>query len=60
MSGQNAENYELHDIAADPYEKTDLKGEKPEMVQELLQMIEDWKKTLPAGPAGEVFSKERE
>ncbi len=60
VSSRNAENYELHDIAMDPYEKTDLKNDKPEVVQELLQMIEAWKETLPTEPVGQVFSKERE
>ena len=50
---------ELYDIAADSQEKNDLKATKPEVVKGLLKKIEDWKKTLPAKPSGNVFSAER-
>ena len=51
---------ELYDIADDPYEKTDLKTEKPETVKQLLEKIKDWQKTLPNKPEGKVFSSERD
>ncbi|MBL9189675.1 MAG: sulfatase-like hydrolase/transferase [Opitutaceae bacterium] len=50
---------ELYDIAIDPYEKTDLKGQKPETVKQLLEKLEAWQQTLPAKPVGAVFSAER-
>ena len=50
---------ELFDIVADPFEKKDLKGDNPEIVQQLLEKLEDWKKTLPARPTGRVFSELR-
>jgi N-acetylgalactosamine-6-sulfatase len=51
---------ELYDIANDPYEKTDLKEQKPETVKQLLNKIETWQDTLPAKPEGEVFSDLRD
>lgn len=50
---------ELYDIAADPYEKHDLKEEKPEVVEELLKKIDQWKTTLPTRPSEYLFSAER-
>jgi N-acetylgalactosamine-6-sulfatase len=47
---------ELYDIAADPYEKNDLKEQHPEVVKQLLKKLDGWKKTLPAKPEGDVFS----
>ena len=50
---------ELFDIAADPYEKNDVKEEEPEVVKQLLEKLAEWKATLPAKPTGNVFSAER-
>jgi N-acetylgalactosamine-6-sulfatase len=50
---------ELYDIATDPYEKNDLKKQRPEVVKQLLKQIDDWKGTLPAKPEGNVFSELR-
>jgi N-acetylgalactosamine-6-sulfatase len=50
---------ELYNIANDPYEKTDLKAQKPETVAQLIKQIEGWQKSLPAGPTGNVFSELR-
>ena len=50
---------ELYDIASDPYEKNDLKGQHPEIVKQLHNELEAWQKTLPAKPVGDVFSAER-
>ena len=60
VSNQDASHIELFDIAADTFEKTDLKASKPEIVATLLERLETWKATLPAKPTGNVFSKERE
>ena len=57
---REGEHVELYDIVADPYEKADLKETQPEVVAELTTLIEQWKKTLPDGPSGDVFSAERE
>lgn len=59
VSSRNGENIELHDIAADPYEKTDLKASNPTVVKDLRKLLEEWKATLPSEPTGDVFSKER-
>lgn len=50
---------ELFDIAADSYEKNDVKAKNPEVVERLLEKIAKWKTTLPASPTGNVFSTER-
>ncbi|MGY8649051.1 MAG: N-acetylgalactosamine-6-sulfatase, partial [Verrucomicrobiales bacterium] len=51
--------HELYNIVADPYEKTDLKEVKKDTVTDLVQLLADWKKTLPAKPMGKVFSNLR-
>jgi N-acetylgalactosamine-6-sulfatase len=50
---------ELYDITRDVYEKKDLKARHPETVKQLIKKLEDWQKTLPAKPKGNVFSAER-
>jgi arylsulfatase A-like enzyme len=59
VTNKDSKYVELYDIAADPYEKNDLKAEKPEVVSALLKQIANWKTTLPAKPGGDVFSAER-
>jgi N-acetylgalactosamine-6-sulfatase len=59
VSNEDASYVELFDISADPYEKTDLKENQPEVVQQLLRRLARWKTTLPAEPTGSVFSAER-
>ena len=59
LTNRDATYSELYDIAKDPYEKTDLKQQKPDVVQRFLKQINEWKETLPAGPSGQVFSIER-
>ena len=51
---------ELYDIANDTYEATDLKEQKPEIVEHLLQELKDWQNTLPLAPEGDVFSTDRQ
>ena len=51
--------HELYDLSDDPYEKSDLADQKPEVVKELLGAIESWRAELPANPTGEVFSRLR-
>ena len=59
VSNEDASYVELFDIAADPYEKIDLREDEPEVVKQLLKKIDAWKATLPAKPTGNVFSGER-
>ena len=59
LTNRDATYSELYDITADSYEKTDLSEEKPEVVTQLMQQIDDWKATLPESPSGDVFSIER-
>ena len=59
LTNRDSSYVELYDLAADPYEKTDLREQKPEAVKTLLQRLEQWKRTLPEKPTGDVFSKER-
>ena len=59
MTNADSSYVELFDIAADPYENSDLKEQKPDIVEQLLSKLTNWKTTLPAEPSGDVFSEER-
>lgn len=59
LTNRDDSYFELYDLAADPYEKTDRKQQQPEVAAQLLRRIEEWKKTLPGEPSGNVFSAER-
>ena len=59
LTNRDASYSELYDLTADPYEKTDLKEEKPDVVRRLMQQIDEWKATLPVRPTGDIFSTER-
>ena len=59
VSNTDSSHVELYDLVSDPLEKTDRRGENPEVVRRLLGKIERWKATLPARPSGAVFSAER-
>ncbi len=50
---------ELFDIAADPYEKSDLKEDQPGRVKELLKKLTAWRESLPSEPDRRLFSAER-
>ena len=50
---------ELYDIAKDRYEKGDLKEQHPDTVEQMLAKLKAWQSSLPAKPAGNVFSAER-
>ena len=50
---------ELYDLTADPYEKTNLKEQRPEVVKQLQKKLTTWQKTIPPHPTGNVFSAER-
>ncbi len=59
LTNRDSSYVELFNIAADPYEQTDLQAEQPKVVTRLLQELKDWQKSIPAEPSGAVFSKER-
>ena len=59
VSNKDGSYVELFDIAADPYEKNDLKEDEPEVLKQLLEKLDRWRATLPAKPTGNVFSAER-
>lgn len=59
MTNADSSYVELFDIAADPFENSDLKELKPDIVKQLLGKLTNWKTTLPAEPSGDVFSEER-
>jgi N-acetylgalactosamine-6-sulfatase len=59
LSNHDGSHMELYDIAADPLETKDLASDKPDVVKEIVAMLEQWKSTLPEKPSGEVFSVER-
>ncbi len=59
VSNADSGYVELFDLVSDPFEKTDLKTDNPDAVQQLLRQLDDWKATIPAEPTGDVFSNER-
>jgi N-acetylgalactosamine-6-sulfatase len=50
---------ELYDIASDPYEQKDLKGDNASVTADLLKRLAGWRATLPSKPMGSVFSAVR-
>jgi len=50
---------ELYDIAADVYEKHDLKEGHPEVVKALRKKLRAWQMSLPEKPPARCFSKLR-
>jgi len=53
-------NYvELYDIAADTFEKNDLKKANPEVVAKMTKLLTDWQTSLPTKPDEKCFSEER-
>ena len=59
LANRDSSYLELYDITADHYEKSDLKEEKPQVVERLLKKLAQWKTTLPAKPDESLFSAER-
>ncbi|MDC1277058.1 sulfatase-like hydrolase/transferase, partial [Algibacter sp.] len=51
--------FELYDIAADAYEKADLKEKYMDVTNELKNKIIEWQQTLPLSPSKKLFSIER-
>jgi arylsulfatase A-like enzyme len=60
VTNRDGSYQELYNIVADPFEKTDLKETQKEEVARLSGLIENWKKSLPSEPSGNVFSGLRE
>tara|TARA_B110000037_G_C17108940_1_gene501029 strand:- start:823 stop:2205 length:1383 start_codon:yes stop_codon:yes gene_type:complete len=59
VTNQDGSYVELYDIAKDPYEKADLKEDRPQVMKQLRRKLTDWQASLPAKPTGDVFSEER-
>jgi len=59
VANKDSSYVELYDMAADPYEKSDLKKKHPDVVQQLLKKLVEWKATLPVKPDESFFSAER-
>lgn len=59
VSNRDGSHVELYDIASSSDESNDLTGSNPQVVAAMQKQLEDWKRTLPAKPAGDVFSRER-
>jgi len=59
LTNKDSSYAELYDLVADPYEKIDLKKEKPEVVKQLLEKLDQWKATIPPKPDPSCFSAER-
>ncbi len=54
------ERKELYNLANDWAEKNDLADSNPEKLDELLQMLEAWKKSLPEEPRQHCLTEERQ
>lgn len=59
LTNRDQSYLELYDLTADPFEKADLKDQRPEVVARFQQKLKDWQKTLPSHPTSDVFSAER-
>lgn len=59
LTSRDAQHFELYDLVADPYEKSDVKVDHPEVVADLLKQLSEWKASLPLGPDETCFSSER-
>ena len=59
MVSKDGSRIELYDLVSDPFEKVDLKEEKPEVVTELSEKLVEWKESLPSEPDASCFSKLR-
>ena len=59
LTNSDASYVELYDIVDDPLEESDLRMERPAVVERLLGRLASWKATLPKEPSGRVFSRER-
>ncbi len=60
MANFDLSHVELYDMVADPFESNELSGSNPTEVAQLRNLLQEWQKELPAAPAGDVFSAERE
>ncbi|MEM9859915.1 MAG: sulfatase-like hydrolase/transferase [Bacteroidota bacterium] len=52
--------YELYNIAADVYEKNDLKASNTDVVANLIDQIKEWRENLVGKPSDRLFSEERQ
>lgn len=59
LTSKDADHFELYDLVADPYEKSDVKADHPQVVADLLKQLSEWKASLPPGPDEKCFSIER-
>ena len=59
LTNEDLSHHELYEISTDPFEKNNLVEAKPEVAEDLVAMLKDWKATLPADPKGNVFSELR-
>jgi N-acetylgalactosamine-6-sulfatase len=59
VTNRDCSYVELYDILADPYERSDLKEEHPDVVKVLTKKVLAWKASLPEKPPACCFSKLR-
>ncbi len=59
VTNRDLSYFELFDLVADPFEKTNVQETNAEVVKHLMRMLKDWQQTLPSEPTGDVFSNER-
>ena len=54
-SADRGKTFELYDLIADPGEKKDLAGEKPELVASMAHTLKMWRASCQASNAGEDY-----
>jgi len=59
LSTPKKDRTELYNLTEDPLEKNNLFEQEPEQVKKMQVMLNEWLKTLPSKPSGNVFSKLR-
>lgn len=59
VTNRDGSHVELYDVSRDVSESHDLKEKHPEIVLSLREKLEEWKRTLPPKPSGDVFSELR-
>ncbi|TWU39956.1 Arylsulfatase [Novipirellula aureliae] len=60
LANENSTYFELYDIVADPFEKTNLVEQQPEVTERLFEKLKQWQSSLPAKPDAKNFSSLRE
>lgn len=55
ISTDDRSSFELYDLVNDPFEENDLASEKPEVVQKMKSVLDEWIKSCSASAAGSDY-----